>query len=244
MMNCSSWSPARPDLLGLISATACSRTVWPFDHRRQPPDGPAAKHRPSGWSAWIPLDRTRRRRTPGALRSPGWHLPSGIASQSATTRAIPSRLSGWGPKVRARCWSWPENPAPGSCSLRRRSATAILWSIPRPRPIGQCQLVAPVLLDKSKRFAEAITTMAYHREYGVESRIARIFNTYGPRMKLNDGRIVPAFLFQALNGQPMTVFGSGRQTRSFCFVTDLVDGLVRLAASGEPYPVNWGTLWN
>jgi dTDP-glucose 4,6-dehydratase len=93
--------------------------------------------------------------------------------------------------------------------------------------------------DESKRFAEALT-MAYHRKRGVRTNIARIFNTYGPRMKLNDGRVVPAFLDQALRGEPMTVFGSGSQTRSFCYVTDLVDGLYRLMLSDERYPVNLG----
>lgn len=93
--------------------------------------------------------------------------------------------------------------------------------------------------DESKRFAEALT-MAYHREYGVDTRIARIFNTYGPRMKLDDGRVVPALVGQALAGEPMTVFGEGRQTRSFCYVSDLVDGLVRLMASSFPEPVNLG----
>ena len=93
--------------------------------------------------------------------------------------------------------------------------------------------------DESKRFAEAIT-MAYHRHFGVRTHIARIFNTYGPRMKLNDGRVVPAFLDQALRGQPITVFGDGAQTRSFCYVSDLVDGLLRLVMSEEVYPVNLG----
>ena len=93
--------------------------------------------------------------------------------------------------------------------------------------------------DESKRFAEAIT-MAYHRKHGVRTNIARIFNTYGPRMKLDDGRVVPAFLDQALNGKPMTVFGTGSQTRSFCYVSDLVDGLYRLMQSEERYPVNLG----
>ena len=93
--------------------------------------------------------------------------------------------------------------------------------------------------DESKRFAEAMT-MAYHREHGVRTTIARIFNTYGPRMKLDDGRVVPAFLDQALRGEPMTVFGDGSQTRSFCYVSDLVDGLYRLMLSDERYPVNLG----
>jgi len=93
--------------------------------------------------------------------------------------------------------------------------------------------------DESKRFAEAIT-MAYHRNRGVKTSIARIFNTYGPRMKLNDGRVVPAFMDQALNGEPVTIFGDGTQTRSFCYVSDLVDGLYRLMLSSEDYPVNLG----
>jgi len=93
--------------------------------------------------------------------------------------------------------------------------------------------------DESKRYAEALT-MAHHRTYGVRTNIARIFNTYGPRMALDDGRVVPAFLDQALKGQPLTVFGDGSQTRSFCYVTDLVDGLVRLSASDERLPVNLG----
>jgi dTDP-glucose 4,6-dehydratase len=93
--------------------------------------------------------------------------------------------------------------------------------------------------DESKRFAEALT-MAYHRAHGLTTTIARIFNTYGPRMKLDDGRVVPAFLDQALRGEPMTIFGSGSQTRSFCYVSDLVDGLYRLMQSEERYPVNLG----
>lgn len=93
--------------------------------------------------------------------------------------------------------------------------------------------------DESKRFAEALT-MAYYRKYGVRTTIARIFNTYGPRMKLNDGRVVPAFIDQALKGEPLTIFGDGTQTRSFCYISDLVDGLFRLLFSGEPYPVNLG----
>ncbi len=93
--------------------------------------------------------------------------------------------------------------------------------------------------DESKRYAEALT-MAFHRKHGLRTNIARIFNTYGPRMKLDDGRVVPAFLDQALRGAPMTVFGDGSQTRSFCYVTDLVDGLYRLMRSDERYPVNLG----
>ncbi len=93
--------------------------------------------------------------------------------------------------------------------------------------------------DESKRFAEAMT-MAYHRKHGVRTNIARIFNTYGPRMKLDDGRVVPQFVDQALRNQPMSIYGDGSQTRSFCYVGDLVDGLIRLSASDERYPVNLG----
>ncbi len=93
--------------------------------------------------------------------------------------------------------------------------------------------------DESKRYAEAIT-MAFHRVYGMRTTIARIFNTYGPRMALNDGRVVPAFIDQALRGVSLTVFGDGSQTRSFCYVSDLVEGLLRLSESDERYPVNLG----
>jgi dTDP-glucose 4,6-dehydratase len=93
--------------------------------------------------------------------------------------------------------------------------------------------------DEAKRFAEAVT-MAYHRKYAMRTRIARIFNTYGPRMKLDDGRVVPNLIDQALKGRPLTVYGDGSQTRSFCYVSDLVDGLIRLSLSDEPYPVNLG----
>jgi dTDP-glucose 4,6-dehydratase len=93
--------------------------------------------------------------------------------------------------------------------------------------------------DEAKRFAEAMT-MAYHRYHGVDTKIVRIFNTYGPRMRLNDGRAVPAFMSQALRGEDVTIFGSGKQTRSFCYVSDLVDGILRLADSKENDPVNIG----
>ncbi len=93
--------------------------------------------------------------------------------------------------------------------------------------------------DEAKRFAEAIT-MAYHRAHGVKTRIVRIFNTYGPRMRLNDGRVLPAFMGQVLRGEPMSVYGKGDQTRSFCYVTDLVDGIYRLLHSEYSEPVNIG----
>ena len=93
--------------------------------------------------------------------------------------------------------------------------------------------------DEAKRFAEALT-MAYHRYHGVDTRIVRIFNTYGPRMRLNDGRALPNFLYQALSGRPITVYGDGKQTRSFCYVSDLMDGIYRLLESSEHEPTNIG----
>jgi len=93
--------------------------------------------------------------------------------------------------------------------------------------------------DEAKRFAEAMT-MAYHRFHGMDTKIVRIFNTYGPRMRLRDGRVVPAFISQALNNEPLTVFGDGSQTRSFCYVSDLIDGIFRLALSNYHEPVNIG----
>ena len=93
--------------------------------------------------------------------------------------------------------------------------------------------------DEAKRFAEAMTT-AYHRYHGVDAKIVRIFNTYGPRMRLRDGRAVPAFMSQALTGEDVTIFGTGRQTRSFCYVTDLVEGIIRLMESNVNEPVNIG----
>lgn len=93
--------------------------------------------------------------------------------------------------------------------------------------------------DEAKRFAEALT-MAYRREHGLETRIARIFNTYGPRMRPDDGRVVSNFLAQALRGEPLSVYGDGSQSRSFCYVSDLVDGLYRLFLSDEPEPTNLG----
>lgn len=93
--------------------------------------------------------------------------------------------------------------------------------------------------DEAKRFAEAIT-MAYHRYHDVDSHIVRIFNTYGPRMRLNDGRALPNFVFQALSAQPLTVYGKGDQTRSFCYVSDLIDGIYKLSQSDEHFPTNIG----
>src|SRR5690606_11295013 len=93
--------------------------------------------------------------------------------------------------------------------------------------------------DEAKRFAEAMT-MAYHRSHGLDTKIVRIFNTYGPRMRLNDGRVVPSLVGQALKGEGLTVFGDGSQTRSFCYVSDLIDGIYRLSQSPHHEPVNIG----
>ena len=112
-----------------------------------------------------------------------------------------------------------------------------------PQPEDYCGNVSPIgprgVYDEAKRFAEAMT-MAYHRYHGVETRIARIFNTYGPRMRMHDGRVVPAFICQALKGEPLTVFGAGSQTRSFCYVSDLISGIYQLLMSDETDPVNIG----
>ena len=112
-----------------------------------------------------------------------------------------------------------------------------------PQPEAYYGNVNPIgprgVYDEAKRFAEALT-MAYHRYHGVDTRIVRIFNTYGPRMRLNDGRVVPSFLHQALKGENLTVFGDGMQTRSFCYVSDLIEGIYRLLCSSINDPVNIG----
>ncbi len=112
-----------------------------------------------------------------------------------------------------------------------------------PQPESYWGNVNPVgprgVYDEAKRFAEAIA-MAYHRVHGVDVKIARIFNTFGPRMRINDGRAIPNFILQALQGDPITVYGDGRQTRSFCYVSDLVDGIYRLLRSSVNEPVNIG----
>ena len=112
-----------------------------------------------------------------------------------------------------------------------------------PQPEDYYGNVSPIgprgVYDEAKRFAEAIT-MAYHRYHGIDTRIARIFNTYGPRMRMNDGRVVPSLLCQALKEEDLTVFGDGTQTRSFCYVSDLIEGIYRLLMSDEVNPVNIG----
>ncbi|MEE9515368.1 MAG: GDP-mannose 4,6-dehydratase, partial [Candidatus Brocadiales bacterium] len=112
-----------------------------------------------------------------------------------------------------------------------------------PQPEDYWGHVNPVgprgMYDEAKRFAEALT-MAYHSDEKIDTRIARLFNTYGPRMRLDDGRVLPTFMSQALNGEGLTVFGDGKQTRSFCYISDMVDGLYKLLMSGEHEPVNLG----
>ncbi len=112
-----------------------------------------------------------------------------------------------------------------------------------PQPESYWGHVNPIgprgVYDEAKRFAEAMT-MAYHRAHGVDTHIVRIFNTYGPRMRLNDGRALPNFVYQALRGDPITVYGDGKQTRSFCYVSDLIDGIYKLMLSDEHEPTNIG----
>jgi dTDP-glucose 4,6-dehydratase len=105
---------------------------------------------------------------------------------------------------------------------------------------GNVNTIGPrSVYDEAKRFSEALT-MAYHRYHAVDTRLVRIFNTYGPRMQLNDGRVIPNFMKQALRGEDLTVYGDGKQTRSFCYVTDEIDGFLRLSKSDEHFPVNIG----
>ncbi len=125
------------------------------------------------------------------------------------------------------------------------ASTSEVYGDPRvhPQPESYWGNVNPIgprgVYDESKRFAEAMT-MAYHRYHGIDTRICRIFNTYGPRMRADDGRVVTNFIAQALRGQPLTVYDDGSRTRSFCYVSDLVEGIVRLLASNEVEPVNLG----
>jgi dTDP-glucose 4,6-dehydratase len=104
---------------------------------------------------------------------------------------------------------------------------------------SECYVGPRGVYDEAKRFAEAMT-MAYHRYHGIDTKIVRIFNTYGPRMRVRDGRVVPAFIGQALSGEPLTVFGDGSQTRSFCYASDLIDGIFKLAMRDYHEPVNLG----
>ncbi|MGB9741822.1 MAG: UDP-glucuronic acid decarboxylase family protein [bacterium] len=126
-----------------------------------------------------------------------------------------------------------------------QASTSEVYGDPQvnPQPESYWGNVNPVgpraVYDEAKRYAEALV-MTYHRLYQLPTRIARIFNTYGPRMKISDGRVVPTLIHQALNHRPLTIFGTGKQTRSFCYVTDMVNGLYRLIKCNDPYPVNLG----
>lgn len=126
-----------------------------------------------------------------------------------------------------------------------QASTSECYGNPKVHPqpedyFGNVNPIGPrAVYDEGKRFAEALT-MQYRREFGLETRIVRIFNTYGPRMRANDGRALPTFISQALQGEPVTIHGTGAQTRSFCYCTDLIDGIVRLANSQEPLPTNVG----
>ena len=131
----------------------------------------------------------------------------------------------------------------GACFLLASTSEVYGDPLVHPQPEDYWGNVNPVgprgVYDESKRFAEALT-MAYHRYHGVDTRIARIFNTYGPRMRLDDGRVVPNFVRQALRDEPLTVYDDGSRTRSFCYYSDLVEGLYRLLMSSECRPVNLG----
>ena len=133
--------------------------------------------------------------------------------------------------------------AQNACFLLASTSEIYGDPLEHPQSEGYWGHVDPIgkrsVYDEAKRFAEALT-MAYHGAHEIDTRIVRIFNTYGPRMHLDDGRVVPNFLQQALNGEPLTVYGDGSQTRSFCYVDDLIEGIVRLLYSDEHQPVNIG----
>ncbi len=133
--------------------------------------------------------------------------------------------------------------AKGACYLLASTSEVYGDPLEHPQSESYWGNVNPIgprgVYDEAKRFAEALT-MAYHRYHGLDSRIARIFNTYGPRMRLDDGRVVPNFLGQALRGEPLTIYGDGSQTRSFCYISDMIEGLERLLLSQVAEPVNLG----
>ena len=143
----------------------------------------------------------------------GTHNALGLAKEKKTRFIIASTSEVYGDPV--------EHPQPES-----------YWGNVNPVGVRGCY-------DEAKRFAEAMT-MAYHRVHKINTKIIRIFNTYGPRMRINDGRVVPNFIYQAINNKPITVYGTGRQTRSFCYIDDLVDGIFRLMNANTNEPVNLG----
>ena len=138
-------------------------------------------------------------------------------------------------------WAWRKQKKP----FFFLASTSEVYGDPliHPQPEDYWGNVNPIgprgVYDEAKRFAEAIT-MAYHRAHGINTKIIRIFNTYGPRMRINDGRAIPNFLKQALTGEDLTIYGDGSQTRSFCYVSDLVEGIYRLLTSDQNYPINIG----
>ena len=138
-------------------------------------------------------------------------------------------------------WRLPRATTPAICTRRLRSVTATRSSIRRAESYwGNVNPVGPrSVYDEAKRFAEAMV-MAYHRSRGVNTHLVRIFNTYGPRLHPGDGRVISNFMMQALRGEPLTIYGDGQQTRSFCYVDDLIEGIMRLSRSDEHLPVNIG----
>ena len=179
-----------------------------------------------GCTVWGPVDRVAHLASPASpadyLRYPIESLLAGSAGTKNLLDLALSRGARFLLASTSECYGDP----------REHPQKETYWG--HVNPVGPRSVY-----DEAKRFAEALT-MAYHRQYGLETRIARIFNTYGPRMKLNDGRVVPTLLDQALHLRPLTVFGDGTQTRSFCYVSDLVEGLCRLLESSETFPVNLG----
>ena len=159
----------------------------------------------------------------------------------STISSCPSRRSRWDRSARTTRWGWPGRRGRGSCWPRRPRYTATRSSTRSARSYwGNVNPIGPRgVYDEAKRFAEAMT-MAYHRYHGLDTRIVRIFNTYGPRMRPRDGRVVSNFIVQALNGEPITIYGDGRQTRSFCYVEDEVEGIFRLFMKGDHMPTNIG----
>jgi dTDP-glucose 4,6-dehydratase len=157
-----------------------------------------------------------------------------------TTCSCRSRRSRWVPSARCTRWDWPGRSTPGSSSPRPRR---LRRSLVHPQPETYWGNVNPVgprgVYDEAKRFAEALT-MACRNSHGVDTAIARIFNTFGPRMRPRDGRAIPTFIRQALANQPITVAGDGMQTRSVCYVDDLIEGIARLLHSNHFGPMNIG----
>ena len=180
---------------------------------------------------------TTSRRTPSSRARSTACCTSPRRRARSTISSTRSRRSRSGRSARTTHWDWPRRRARVSFSRRRRRCTAIRWCIPQTeRYWGNVNPIGPRgVYDEAKRFAEAMT-MAYHRYHGMDTRIVRIFNTYGPRMRPRDGRVVSNFIVQALCGEPLTIYGDGSQTRSFCYVDDEIDGIYRLFMGGDAEP--------